>query len=188
VAHDQRQGFPQPASRFARITTRAGAASGCGGSSIVPVRRCGGALQADPESHSEGALLLRPKPPLGGSTKAMDPGSTRPSWRSGTTHGFCGTGGLAPIASEPTQSPRLWATAPGATPARLCEHTMRVLSRPSKPELPTWPGLGTFYLAPTIRCRLPAHRKPQPLPPAPHRSTQLFSHTANRQRVQILCG
>ena len=31
---------------------------------------------------------------------------------------------------EPTPSPRLWATAPGATPTRLCEHTMRVSSRP----------------------------------------------------------
>ena len=54
-----------------------------------------------------------------------------------------------PIASEPTPSPRLWATAPGATPARLCEHTMRVASRPPKPELSTWLGIGTFYLAPT---------------------------------------
>jgi hypothetical protein len=62
-----------------------------------------------------------------------------PSWRSGSTHGFCVTGGHPPIASEPTPSPRLWATAPGATPVRLCEHTTRVRSRPSK--------TGTFYLA-----------------------------------------
>src|SRR5665213_2663971 len=79
----------------------------------------------------------------------MDPGSTKPSWRSGNTHGFCVTGGHPPIASEPTPSPRLWATAPGATPVRLCEHTMRVSSRPSKPELSTWLETGTFYLAPT---------------------------------------
>jgi len=46
-------------------------------------------------------------------------------------------------------SPRLWVTAPGATPARLCEHTMRVFYQPSEPELSTWPGIGTFYLAPT---------------------------------------
>src|ERR1035441_10246906 len=50
---------------------------------------------------------------------------------------------------EPTPSPRLWATAPGATPARLCEHTMRVFSRPAKPELSTLVGTGTFYFGPT---------------------------------------
>jgi hypothetical protein len=71
----------------------------------------------------------------------MDPGRAEPSWRSGNTHGFCATGGLRPIASEPTPSPRLWATPPGATPARLCEHTMRVVNRPHRPEL--------FYFAPT---------------------------------------
>src|ERR1700682_1137279 len=70
----------------------------------------------------------------------MDPSSTMPSWRSGKTHGFCVTGGHSPIASEPTPSPRLWATTPGATPARLCEHTMRVQYEPSKPELSTWLG------------------------------------------------
>jgi predicted Fe-S protein YdhL (DUF1289 family) len=81
----------------------------------------------------------------------MDPGSTKPSWRSGNNHGFCVTGGRSPIASEPTPSPRLWATPPGATPTRLCEHTMRVHTGPSKPELSTWLGIGTFYLAPTGR-------------------------------------
>jgi hypothetical protein len=33
---------------------------------------------------------------------------------------------------SPTPSPRLWAASPGATPARLCEHTMRVFNQPSK--------------------------------------------------------
>jgi hypothetical protein len=55
-------------------------------------------------------------------------------------------------------------TTPGATLTRLCEHTMRVSSRPSKPELSTWLGTGTSYLAAT-RCfrstgdprRFPAH-------------------------------
>src|SRR5215472_15930064 len=79
----------------------------------------------------------------------MDPDRTEPPWRSGNTHGFCVTGGLPPIASEPTPSPRLWATPPGATPAGLCEHTMEVESWPSKLELSTWLGIGTFYLAPT---------------------------------------
>src|ERR1700686_1381738 len=83
----------------------------------------------------------------------MDPSSTMPSWRSGKTHGFCVTGGHSPIASEPTPSPRLWATALGATPARLCEHTMRVASRPSKPELPTLAAVGTFYFGPTCSLR-----------------------------------
>jgi len=41
-----------------------------------------------------------------------------------------GLGGPAPTASV-TRSPRLWAASPGATPARLCEHTMKVGSRSS---------------------------------------------------------
>src|SRR5215469_3598911 len=36
-------------------------------------------------------------------------------------------------------SPRLWATPPGATPAKLCEHTTRIQNRILK--------TGTFYLA-----------------------------------------
>jgi hypothetical protein len=42
---------------------------------------------------------------------------------------------------------------------RLCEHTMRVPSRPSKEELSTWLARGTFYLAPTktIGGRLGGH-------------------------------
>jgi hypothetical protein len=85
-------------------------------------------------------------------------GSAIPSWRSGNTHGFCVTGGHPPIASEPTPSPRLWATPPGATPARLCHHNMRILLDPSKEELSTLVGIGTFYFGPTgkswkRRCR-----------------------------------
>src|SRR5215469_3814848 len=100
----------------------------------------------------------------------MDPDRTEPPWRSGNTHGFCVTGGLPPIASEPTPSPRLWATPPGATPAGLCEHTMEVESWPSKPELSTWLGIGTFYLAPTLNGRL-VDRPSYPTPyAAPGRS------------------
>ena len=62
-----------------------------------------------------------------------------PSRRSGNTHGFCVTGGLPPIASEPTPSPRLWTTSPGANPARLCEHYHRAQKLA--------PKTGTFYLA-----------------------------------------
>jgi hypothetical protein len=92
-----------------------------------------------------------PKASLGSFTKAMDPGTTMPSWRSGNTHGFCVTGGHPPIASEPTPSLRLWATAPGATPARLTEHTTGGQADRSKPELSTLLGTGTFYFALTQR-------------------------------------
>ena len=98
----------------------------------------------------EDALFLGPKPPLRDFTKAMDPGSTTPSWRSGNNHGFCDTGGHSPIASEPTPSHRLWATAPGATPVRLCEHTMKVPNGSSQPELSTLVETGTFYFGPTL--------------------------------------
>src|SRR5450759_3178281 len=70
-----------------------------------------------------------------------------PSWRSGSTHGFYVTGGHSPIASEPTPSPRLWATASGATPARLSQHIMGGSTGHSKPELSTLPRSGTFYFA-----------------------------------------
>ena len=49
--------------------------------------------------------------------------------------------GANPVASA-------FGTPPGATPARLCEHNIRVLNS-LKPELSTWLGIGTFYLAPT---------------------------------------
>ena len=88
-----------------------------------------------------------PKASLGSFTKAMDPGTTMPSWRSGNTHGFCVTGGHSPIASEPTPSRRLWAAAPGATPALRIEHTTGGLSGHSKPELSTLLESGTFYFA-----------------------------------------
>ena len=63
--------------------------------------------------------------------------------------------GLRRLLPEPTPSPRLWATPPGATPERLCQHNRRVLNRPPKPELSTWLGAGTFYLAPTHRSETP---------------------------------
>jgi len=91
------------------------------------------------KTNMEGALFLCPKPPLRDFTKAMDPGSTMPSWRSGNNHGFCVTGGHSPIASEPTPSPRLWAASPDATPAKLCEYYYEDFSMPSQS--------GTFYLA-----------------------------------------
>src|SRR5688572_33097724 len=40
-------------------------------------------------------------------------------------------------------------------PVRLCNHTMRVSNRPSKPELSTWPGIGTFYYAATTPVGVP---------------------------------
>src|ERR1022692_3949008 len=94
--------------------------------------------------------FLCPKPPLGSLTKAIGLGSSMPSWRSGNTHGFCVTGGHSPIASEPTPSRRLWAAAPGATPALRIEHTTGDRSASSKPELSTLLESGTFYFALTI--------------------------------------
>jgi hypothetical protein len=48
---------------------------------------------------------------------------------------------------EPTPSPRLWAAAPGATPALPIELIMSGRSGSSKPELSTLLGTGTFYFA-----------------------------------------
>ena len=64
----------------------------------------------------------------------------KPSWasRAGKPGGVVSPEGLRRLLPEPTPSPRLWAAAPGATPERLCEHTMRVSDGPSKPELSTW--------------------------------------------------
>jgi len=70
-----------------------------------------------------------------------------PSWCSGNTHGFCITGGYSPIASEPTPSRRLWAAAPGATPALRVESTTGGGSGRSKPERSTLLESGTFYFA-----------------------------------------
>src|ERR1035438_4146822 len=78
-----------------------------------------------------------------------------PCWRSGNTHGFCVTGGHSPIASEPTPSRRLWATAPGATPALRIEHTTGGRADHSKPELSTLLESGTFYFALTGLERCP---------------------------------
>jgi hypothetical protein len=116
-----------------------------------------------------------PKASLGSFTKAMDPGTTMPSWRSGNTHGFCVTGGHPPIASEPTPSLRLWATAPGATPARLTEHTTGGQADRSKPELSTLLGTGTFYFALTPGCGQTAYRCKRPCPVVPSESDENVS-------------
>src|SRR5215831_17809677 len=135
---------------FAKITMRAVGATGWTVSSIGPVHRYGGALEIGSKTSIRKtrffyAQSLRSEI----SPKQWIPTERSPPWRSGNNHGFCVTGGPPPIASEPTPSPRLWATPPGATPAGLCEHTMGADCQPSKPELSTWPGIGTFYLAPT---------------------------------------
>src|ERR1044072_8117768 len=74
-----------------------------------------------------------------------------------TLTGSASQEGLPPIASEPTPSPRLWATPPGATPAGLCEHTMRADRRLSIPELSTLAGIGTFYFGPTFAAQRSTH-------------------------------
>jgi hypothetical protein len=91
------------------------------------------------KNHSEDALFHSPKPPLRSFTKAMDPRLEQSPAGAPEITRFCVTAGLPPIASEPTPSPRLWATPPGATPAKLCEHYHGVSSTNLK--------TGTFYLA-----------------------------------------
>src|ERR1039458_1287868 len=86
----------------------------------------------------------------GSFAKAIGLGSSMPSWRSGNTHGFCVTGGHSPIASGPTPSRRLWAAAPGATPALRIEHTTGGRGGHSKPERSTLLESGTFYFALTF--------------------------------------
>ena len=99
-----------------------------------------------------GARFLCPKPQLGSFTRSNGSSKTKgpPRRPVKTTRVLIAVGGPRRLLPEPTPSPRLWATAPGATPARLCEHTMRVASRPSKPELSTLVGTGTFYFGPTV--------------------------------------
>jgi hypothetical protein len=81
----------------------------------------------------------------------------KPSRRAGpVSPGYrVATGGLAPTASGANSVASALGASPGATPARLCEHTMRVAPQPSKPELSTWLGVGTFYLAPTGELQSP---------------------------------
>src|ERR1039457_3263911 len=107
------------------------------------------------KSGPAGFAFSCPKPPLGSFTKAIGLGSSMPSWRSGNTHGFCVTGEHSPIASEPTPSRRLWAAAPGATPARRIEHTTGGRGGHSKPERSTLLESGTFYFALTPRLDVP---------------------------------
>jgi hypothetical protein len=99
----------------------------------------------------------------------MDPGRAEPSWRSGKDHGFCVTRrdpadclGTNPVASA-------FGDPSGATPAGLCEHTMRADTSLSKPELSIWLGIGTFYLAPTQATTESA--RVGPLTPADNRGT-----------------
>ena len=136
--------------RTARVGVMASGADGqrqkLTGDLAAPVHKESRAKAARRPSRS-----LCPKPPLGSFTKAIGLGSSMPSWRSGNTHGFCITGGHSPIASEPTPSPRLWATEPGATPALRIEHITGGRSGYSKPELSTLLESGTFYFALTAQ-------------------------------------
>ena len=58
------------------------------------------------------------------------------------------------MASAPTPPLRLWATAPGATPARLTEHTTGGSADRLEPELSTLLETGTFYFALTLRLHM----------------------------------
>jgi hypothetical protein len=89
--------------------------------------------------------LYGPKPQLESPPKAEGV-HNRKALRAISNH----SGGLAPTASGANSVASALGTSPGATPAKLCQHNMRVLNRPSEPELSTWLRVGTFYLALTV--------------------------------------
>jgi hypothetical protein len=94
--------------------------------------------------------FLYPKPPLGSFTNSIQSSDTgKPSARNGpVSPGVIERWeGLRRLLSEPTPSPRLWVSAPGATPARQPQLTTCPKIGTSKPELSTLLGTGTFYFA-----------------------------------------
>src|SRR5471032_838764 len=128
---------------------RGAGAVGWRGSLIVPVRRCGRLLRTTrAETSSKIAGQKRP-----GEFRVLKPKAS--ARRFHQSNGFparrCPPGaperltgsasqeGIRRLLRSQPPSPRLWATSPGATPAKLCEHTMRVTDWP--------PKIGTFYLA-----------------------------------------
>src|ERR1700686_4888459 len=136
------------ANHRARITTPVAKVPGCRASSTVRPRRCGGRWA---KINSEDARFLKPKAsarefhhkqcvvPEGPPRRPVE--TTRvliAVWRA-----------CADCFRSQLRRLGFWATPPGATPAGLCEHTMGFGNRASKPELSTWLGIGTFYLAPT---------------------------------------
>jgi hypothetical protein len=86
--------------------------------------------------------LYGPKPQLESPPKAEGV-HNRKAPRAISNH----SGGLAPTASGANSVASALGASPGATQAKLCQHNTRVLNRPSEPELSTWLGVGTFYLA-----------------------------------------
>ena len=99
-----------------------------------------------------------PKPRSEVSPKAVGGSKAKPSWlaRAGKT-GLAG-GGFAPTAFGAYPVASALGSSFGRDPALLCEHTMEVFIRPSKPELSTLETLGTFYFGPTssrIPSRIP---------------------------------
>jgi len=123
----------------------------------------------------------------------------KPSRRAGpVSPGYrVATGGLAPTASGANSVASALGASPGATPARLCEHTMRVAPQPSKPELSTWLGVGTFYLAPTrARPSAPVIRGSATVAPSNVKKCPLLLHNValfcywrnqSRQREIVNC-
>src|ERR1051326_3264436 len=98
----------------------------------------------------------------------MDPDRTELPWRSGNAHGFCVTGGLSPIASEPTPSPRLWATPPRRDPGGA----MRTYHEGRPAALNT----GTFYFGGNRNFLLWSDTIPLHL-----------LHSTDRSRARLLC-
>jgi hypothetical protein len=78
--------------------------------------------------------LYGPKPPLGSSTSSngysLQKGPLRRPVE--TTRILIAVGGPAPIAPGANSVASALSASPGATPAKLCEHTMRVSNQPSK--------------------------------------------------------
>ena len=130
-----------------------GRSGGCKASSTAPVRHCGSASEIEVKNHIGRRAFFMPKASAlrfhqsnGSRLEQSPPGDPE------ILTGSASLEGISPIASEPTPSPRLWATPPGATPAKLCEHYHRAQSRPSKPELSTLVGNRNFLLWPDTSC------------------------------------
>src|SRR5260221_10536955 len=131
--------------------------AGCRDSSTAPVRRCGKPSETEMQNLKCAGRARRSSPWMAQSLRSgVSPAAEgRPYRKALRASGpvdptyLVALEGLRRLLPEPTPSPRLWAASPGATPVKLCEHTIRVLKQPSKPELSTLLGTGSFYFAPT---------------------------------------
>ncbi len=91
------------------------------------------------KNNKEDARFLWPKASLQNSSTLSDKKQTPERSARGFT---------LPSVTEPARRFGL-GSPPGATPTKLCHHTMGSETRSPKPELSTLVGLGTFYFGPT---------------------------------------